>query len=72
MNRSGRVGRKLISCVSYTLNVKAKRRYKSDSDQASIQLKKNKLHGRMQVLEKIQPIYMPGADALKKQVKGRF
>jgi hypothetical protein len=52
------------------LELKAKRKSQGNNDKASLQLKFNQLHHRMQALEKVQSLYIPGSEALASRIKG--
>ncbi len=54
----------------YLLDLKAKKKYPTPQDQASLQLKRNQLHTRMQALEGVQGSYIHGVKALQARISG--
>lgn len=54
----------------YLLDLKAKKKYPTPQDEASLQVKRNQLHARMQALEGVQGSYIHGVEALQSRISG--
>jgi len=54
------------------LDLKAKKKYPSPQDKASLQLKWNQLHARVKALESVQASYIYGAEGLHDRISSKF
>ncbi|VDB96085.1 unnamed protein product [Peniophora sp. CBMAI 1063] len=56
---------------TYAVNLRSQKQYQTDQEEATIQVKRNKLHHRAQALEGAQSCYVQAADGLLERVEAQ-